>query len=145
MSDRVPRRTPHRKPDRAAARPEGDRRRQLGDAGEELAAAHLRRGGYRILARNVRAGGVEIDLVVRRGQRCVFVEVKTRRGRGFGLPEDAVDARKRARLLRGGASWLRDHGWPGARVRFDVVCVEPGADGELHVRHLPGAFDAGDV
>ena len=76
----------------------------LGAAGEERAAAHLRRRGYRIVARNVRAGGVEIDVIARRGGTIVFVEVKTRRGRRLGPPEQAVDARKRARLVRGAAA-----------------------------------------
>ncbi len=120
-------------------------RRRLGACGEACAANYLRAQGYRILARNVRAGGVEIDLVARRGLRCVIVEVKTRRTRGAGLPEEAVDARKRARLVRGGAAWLREHGWPGARLRFDVVAVEPGPSGSLAARHLVGAFDAGDL
>jgi putative endonuclease len=120
-----------------------DARRALGAEGEARAARHLARQGYRIVARNVRAGGVEIDLVARRGSLLAFVEVKTRAGRRFGAPEEAVDARKRARLVRAAAAWLRDHPQPGARVRFDVIAVEPAAAGGLRVRHLPGAFDAG--
>ncbi len=123
------------------ARP--DPRRSLGAAGEARAAEHLERAGYRIVARNVRAGGVELDLVAARGRRLVFVEVKTRSGRGAGGPEEAVDARKQARLVRGAAAFLREHPAPGARVRFDVLAVEPGPDGGLRVRHWPGAFDAG--
>ncbi len=117
-------------------------RRRLGAEGEERAAAHLRRRGYRIVARNARADGVEIDLVVRRGRTLVFVEVKTRRTRSLGPAELAVDARKRARLVRGAAAWLRAHG--GARcVRFDVIACEPDAGGAWRIRHLEGAFDAG--
>ncbi len=74
----------------------------LGAEGEARAAAHLRRRGYRIVARNVHAGGVEIDLIARRGSLFVFVEVKTRRSRSLGPPEQAVDARKRARLAHFG-------------------------------------------
>lgn len=118
-------------------------RRSLGSEGEQLAAEHLARAGYRIAARNVRADGVEIDLVVTRGALVVFVEVKTRSGRGFGAPEESVDARKCARLARGARAWLRAHGPPRARARFDVICVEPDRDGILRVRHLPSAFDAG--
>ena len=117
-------------------------RLSLGAEGELLAAEHLARAGYRIAARNVRADGVEIDLVVTRGALVVFVEVKTRRGRGFGTPEEAVDARKCARLARGARAWLHAHGRRGARARFDVICVEPDSDGRLCVRHLPAAFDA---
>lgn len=119
------------------------RRLELGRQGEEQAAAHLERAGYRVLARNARAGGVEIDLVVRRGALLAFVEVKTRRSRDHGGPEEAVDARKRARLLRGAAAWLRESGLRARRVRFDVVACERGGEG-WRVRHWPGAFDAGD-
>jgi len=118
-------------------------RRSLALEGERLAAEHLARAGYRIVARNVRADGVEIDVVAARGSLVVFVEVKARRGRRFGAPEDAVDPRKCARLVRGARAWLREHAPRATRVRFDVIAVEPDAAGQLQVRHLPGAFDAG--
>jgi putative endonuclease len=119
-----------------------DDRRSLASEGERLAAEHLARAGYRIVARNVRADGVEIDVVAERPGLVVFVEVKTRRTRGFGAPEEAVDRGKCARLVRGARSWLREHARPGVRARFDVIAVEPDASGRLHVRHLTGAFDA---
>jgi putative endonuclease len=119
-----------------------DGRRVLAAEGERLAAEHLARAGYRIVARNVRSDGVEIDLVAARGELFVFVEVKTRAGRRFGAPEEAVDARKCARLVRGARAWLFANARPRARARFDVIAVEPDADGALRVRHLPSAFDA---
>ncbi|MCP5070799.1 MAG: YraN family protein [bacterium] len=115
----------------------------MGAFGEARAAEYLEREGYRILARNDRAGGVELDLVASRGPLLVFVEVKTRRGLRYGRPEEAVDARKQARLRRGAVAWMRDHHRRG-RVRFDVVSVSPGQDADWIVRHLPGAFDGGD-
>jgi putative endonuclease len=118
----------------------------LGAEGERRAARHLARRGYRIVARNVRADGVEIDLVVRRGSTIAFVEVKTRRCTRFGPPELAVDPRKQARLVRGAAAWLHAHGRGTARIRFDVVACEVGPDetgsDRWNVRHLPGAFEA---
>ncbi len=119
-----------------------DHRRTLGAQGEALAAAHLAREGYRIVDRNVRADGVELDLVAARGKLRVFVEVKTRRSRQQGLPEEAVDGRKQARLVRGAAAWMREHGVRAANVRFDVIAVERSAEGGWTLRHLPGAFDA---
>jgi putative endonuclease len=119
-------------------------RRSLGSEGERLAAEHLARAGYRIVARNVRADGVEIDLVATRGLLVVFVEVKTRSGRGFGAPEEAVDARKCTRLVRGARAWLHANAPARARARFDVICVEPDRAGRLCVRHLPSAFDASE-
>ncbi|MCP4243341.1 MAG: YraN family protein, partial [bacterium] len=114
----------------------------LGAEGEARAARHLTARGWRILARNARCDGVEIDLIASRAGVLAFVEVKTRRTRSAGMPEEAIDARKRARLVRGAAAWLRDHRTRARVVRFDVLVVEPGAEGWL-CRHLPGAFDAG--
>ncbi len=115
---------------------------ELGADGEARAAAHLLARGYRITARNVRAGGVEMDLIVRRGRVLAFVEVKTRRTRAFGAPEESVDARKRARLIRGAAAWLREHRVGAARVRFDVIVCEIDPQKGWRLRHLEGAFDA---
>jgi putative endonuclease len=124
----------------ASGRPEGN----LGREGEARAAAYLAARGYRIVARNARADGVEIDLVAARGALVVFVEVKTRRTRTAGAPEEAVDARKRARLVRGAAAWLCERGSRGRRARFDVIACECDPHGGWQIRHWPGAFDAGD-
>ncbi len=121
-----------------------DGRRAFGAEGEARAASHLEASGWRILARNARAGGVEIDLVAERAGAVAFVEVKSRRGRTHGLPEEAVDARKRARLIRGAAAWLAAERPRALRVRFDVISCEQEADGHWIVRHLEAAFDAGD-
>jgi putative endonuclease len=120
---------------------------ELGAEGESRAAQYLRRRGYRIVARNVRADRVEIDVIARRGPLLVFVEVKTRTSRHFGSGEEAVDARKQARLLRGASAWLRENRRGARRVRFDVIVVEHerGARDPWRVRHLEGAFDAGDA
>lgn len=127
---------------RAGSDSERDPRRALGEAGERRAAELLARAGYRIEARNVRAAGVEIDLVVRRGRLVVFVEVKTRRGPGAGRPEESLGPRQRARLVRAAAAWLREHGPVGARVRFDLVAVDWPPGREPILRHWPDAFDA---
>lgn len=119
-------------------------RRALGAFGETLAAHHLEQRGYRILARNVRAGGVELDLVVARAGTVAFVEVKTRRHGGHGSPVLAVDGRKQARIARGAAAWLRESALRYRRVRFDVVACVPDASRTegWRVEHWPGAFDA---
>jgi putative endonuclease len=90
-------------------------------------AWHYRLRGYRILGRNVRAGGVELDLIVRRGRRLVFCEVKQKEGPGFGDPLEAVDERKRERLRRGAEAWLvANPELAGLRVAFEFAAVRPG-------------------
>ena len=120
------------------------RRRALGAAGEDFAAAFLERHGYRVLERNARCAGVEIDIVARRGATLVFVEVKTRRGTHQGPAVLAVDAHKRARLLRGARGWLAERRPRAVAVRFDVIGVEPDSHGDWCAHHVMGAFDASD-
>lgn len=131
---------------RQDGRGKDDGRRALGAEGEARAARFLARRGYRIVERNVRVGGVEVDLIARRARVAVFVEVKTRRGGGFGAPEEAVDRHKQARLVRAAVAWLQTGpGWV-RRVRFDVVACRAPRDGgeDWRIHHWPGAFDATD-
>jgi len=94
-----------------------------GRKGEELAAAYLSDRGYRIVARNVRVPGGEIDLICVESNTLVFVEVKCRQGSSFGSALSAVDARKR-RKLRVIALDYAQIVAPSARVRFDVVSID---------------------
>ena len=119
-----------------------NRARGLGLEGEARAARLLESRGYSILARNARADRVELDLIAARGGTVAFVEVKTRRGRAHGAPEEAVDWRKRRRLVHGAAAWLRASGVRADCVRFDVVVCEVDAAGAWRVQHLEAAFDA---
>ena len=98
-----------------------------GRAAERRVAWYYRLRGYRILARNVRAGGVELDLIVRRGRRLVFCEVKLKEGPRFGDPLEAVDDWKRERLRRGAQAWLlANPSLSDLRVTFEFAAVRPG-------------------
>lgn len=101
----------------------------LGRAGEDRAALHLQQLGYRVLERNWRSRSGELDLVVANRDQLVVVEVKTRRGDGFGHPFEAVDARKRARLWRLAMEWIAAHPdhVQGRRLRIDAIGIV-GAD-----------------
>lgn len=122
--------------------PKPDARRALGAAGERCAAEYLARRGYRVVARGARAAGVELDLIALRGGVCVFVEVKTRRGAWRGAAEEAVDTRKRERLVRGARAWLHARGAERLCARFDVIAVAALPGGGYELRHWPAAFDA---
>lgn len=94
-----------------------------GRAGEDRAARFLEAAGYRVVRRNVRLPGGEIDLVCREGTTVVFVEVKSRTSGRFGTALGAVDSRKRATLRRLAADYVQIVA-PNAPVRFDVVAVD---------------------
>jgi putative endonuclease len=118
-----------------------DPRHHLGRAGERLAAEHLERLGYAIVARNHRTRYGEIDVVAADAENLVFVEVKTRRGRG--RPWDALDERKRRQVRRMGIAYMSEvDDRPKRRgVRFDAIGVTFDAAGRLtSLEHLEGAF-----
>jgi putative endonuclease len=79
---------------------------KLGSEAERRVRLHYRLRGWIVVAENARAGGNEIDLIVRRGRRLLFVEVKARRGPAFGDPLEAVGTRKAARIRRAAEAWL---------------------------------------
>lgn len=123
---------------------------QAGDAAESLVLVRLLAAGWTVLARNVRVGRHELDVVaVDPGppETLVIVEVRWRSSRGFGLPEETVDYRKRTHV-RMATYGLRERGVlpDGGRVprlplRFDLVVVEPGTrGGDPTIRHHRAAF-----
>ncbi len=116
-------------------------RGRLGDAGEQAAAEHLLASGYRIVARNHRCRLGEVDLVAEKGDLLVFVEVRTRRSAVFGSPEETVDARKQARVVRAARDFLARWRGPERGARFDVIALVDAPSG-VQLLHLPGAFDS---
>jgi putative endonuclease len=112
----------------------------LGDRGEQLAADHLARAGWTILHRNYRLGHKEIDLVARRGEVVAFVEVKTRAGRGYGHPLEAITARKRREVQAVAGAWIERFGADGDTYRFDAVAVLVEGGGEPLLEHVEDAW-----
>lgn len=117
---------------------------RVGDAGEDLTAARLTGAGWTILARNVRLGRDELDLVaIDPGPPAalVVVEVRRRGRRDFGLAEESLGHRKRAALrravgnLRGTRTLPDGRPLPSLPIRIDLVAIDPGPDGALSVRH----------
>ena len=93
----------------------------LGRLGEHRAAWFYRLRGYSIVERNLRLRAGEIDLVARRGRTVAIVEVKTRQSRTAGEGFDAVDRRKRERLVRLGDQYAAMH--PGVQLRYDILSL----------------------
>ncbi|MDE2890517.1 MAG: ribonuclease HII [Gemmatimonadota bacterium] len=112
---------------------------RTGTRGENAAAATLARTGYRILRRNYRAAGGEVDLIVSNDHAIAFVEVKTRASEGFGPPEIRVTPEKQRQIARVARAYLQRHPSPGLAPRFDVVAVHY-RGGSPRIRHLESAF-----
>lgn len=115
-------------------------RKKLGAWGEGVAAHHLEAKGYEIVERNWRCRRGEIDLVARAGQVLVFVEVKTRRGRALGTPEEGLTLRKSRRLIELAQLYLAEHQLEDVEWRLDLVAVELDRSGKLlRCEHIPNA------
>jgi putative endonuclease len=121
-----------------------DRRRLLGQAGEQLAADHLARRGFEILERNYRTRWGELDIVACDGSTLVFCEVKSRVANRAGRdPLESVHPSKRAQIRRIAGRWLVDR--PDhprvSDLRFDAIGVTLSAGGRLlRLDHLEAAF-----
>jgi len=119
----------------------------IGQKAENRAAAYLRLKGYSILERNYRVPQGEIDLVVRKGDALVFVEVKSRKNNSHGTPLEAVSPQKVRRVSAAAAVYLAGYTGSYSGCRFDVVTVGPEKNflGFLKVQHFENAFPADGV
>lgn len=104
-------------------------RKQSGAVGERVAREHLEKLGYRILETNFRCHDGEIDIVAEKGGQLVFVEVRTRRGREFGTPEESITPAKRQKLIQLATTYLQTYQALSQPWRIDVVAVELGPGG----------------
>jgi putative endonuclease len=121
----------------------GTKRRSLGHFGEIVAEGFLRRRGYEIVERNWRCRQGEVDLVAREGGDWVFVEVRTRRGRGCGTAEESLTPAKQRRLLQLARAFLQERDLEDVSWRIDVVAVELDRAGRVsRLELLPAAVYA---
>jgi putative endonuclease len=120
---------------------------ETGKLGEQLASEHLIENGYQVMATNYRFQRSEVDIVAfepatryEDGGEMVFVEVKTRRGEGFGRPEEAVTDEKKRHLIRAAKAWLHENKMDRTPARFDVLAIDlrKGKPPEIH--HIKNAF-----
>lgn len=99
-------------------------RRRTGILGEDLACEALSRRGYRIVERGWRCPLGEVDVVAQDGPCWVFVEVKTRRGREAGAPEEALTPQKVLRLTELAQTYLAERALGPVDWRIDLVAIE---------------------
>ena len=112
----------------------------LGVRGEILAVRLLVARGWTVLERGYRLGRREIDIVARRERTLAFVEVKTRTGRGWGAPEEAVTARKRRDIEWVAQAYLARKRPKDINVRFDVIAIEIAGLRVVRCTHIEDAW-----
>lgn len=124
----------------ALSRLRARRTAELGRQGEKAAADLLRSRGYQIVGAGFLARRGELDLVCRRGNELVVVEVKTRSDSSFGTPLEAVGARKRRALISAAAEYRALAGWRGP-IRYAVVGLTVRPDGGFETELVEDPFD----
>jgi putative endonuclease len=110
---------------------------ELGKWGEDKAAEFLQRQGYRIIERDWKSGRRDIDIIATDGNEVVFVEVKTRRNRLYGEPEEAVDYRKLQNLRLAINHYIKYRRIDN-EVRFDIISVVGMIGREPEIDHIKG-------
>lgn len=118
-----------------------DSNKILGCKGEDLAISFLKGLRYRILERNYRCKGGEIDIVAQDGATLVFVEVKSRRTVVYGPPQLAVTHFKQRQISKAALTWLASRRKLDSDARFDVVAITFKPSGTPQVEHFVNAFE----
>ena len=117
-----------------------DATKNLGNAGEDLAAKFLENHGYKIIARNFRIRSAEIDIIAEIDNTIIFVEVKTRSNIRKGLPSEAVNIRKQKKIIEAAGVFLQDEKYFESACRFDVLEII--SEGKFFkVNHIENAFE----
>ena len=111
---------------------------QIGQEGERLAAEFLVGKGFEIVVKNYRHRHAEIDLIVKRDDWLIFVEVKARSSMNYGHPEDFVGTQKISKLFEAAEEYIYATDWQG-HVRFDVISVKLGT--EPVIKHFEDAIN----
>lgn len=113
---------------------------QTGSHGEDLACKYLQKLGYKILERNFRIRGGEIDIAAKDREELVFVEVKTRYSHHFGLPVESITPWKIRSLLKTAQFYLQKISWGNKPYRFDVITVDFTHSEKPAVDHIKNAI-----
>ncbi|MCX7927719.1 MAG: YraN family protein [Candidatus Omnitrophica bacterium] len=95
----------------------------FGKRAEELACEYLKKQGLEIVARNIRRSGAEIDIVAKDKNVVCFIEVKARTSDKFGLPQEAIDIKKRTKIIHAAEAFLEEQNWLDCVCRFDVLAI----------------------
>ena len=111
----------------------------IGNWGEAKACEYLQENGFDVLSKNYRYQHAEIDVIAKKGNLLIFVEVKTRTGSGFGMPEEFVNYSKAKLILKAAENYIYATNWL-AEIRFDIISIIIFPDGNLNIRHIEDAF-----
>jgi len=110
-------------------------KRQKGNLGEDIAAAYLKKQGYKILARNYATKDGEIDIVATLGKTLVFVEVKARATNAYGGGAAAVSRVKQQKITKTALAYIKENNLKFDALMFDIITLTDG-----RAEHIKNAF-----
>ncbi|RVU55244.1 YraN family protein [Anaerosphaera multitolerans] len=113
-------------------------KRTLGEYGENLASKFIKSKNYKLLERNFRYAGTEIDIIALNDDILVFIEVKTRSSKKFGHAFEAVDFNKRKNIINTSLNYILQNNFENFQVRYDIIEVYVN---EKYINHIENAFD----
>lgn len=114
--------------------------RDIGNEGEEIAAAYLESKDWLILDRNYFFQKAEVDIVAYDHTQIIFVEVKLRSGTYFGRPEEYVTPQKEKRIKQAAEAWVYERKMETALIRFDIVAIVQKENEAPDITHFEDAF-----
>ena len=103
-----------------------------GKFGESVAASYLEKQGYQVIERNFRCRLGEVDIICKKNNQIVFVEVKTRTSDQYGAPSEAVTKDKVGKIRKVAALYMMSEKITNYQVKFDVM--------EILLNHIENAF-----
>lgn len=112
----------------------------LGKAGEEVALKYLKRKKFKIIKKGFRLYKGEIDVIAYDRKTLVFIEVKTRRSRSFGLPEESVTTAKQRQIKKIAQGFVAFNNLENVECRFDVISLIFKKNDGYFIRHFKDAF-----
>jgi putative endonuclease len=115
--------------------------KNMGLWGENKAVEFLKAKNYTILTRNYHSRFGEIDIIARKQNTIIFVEVKTRKNTAFGFPAEFVDYKKQQKIMKTAQLYINDNFNAEFDYRFDIIEVFHYDDNKVNFNHLKGAFE----
>ena len=113
-------------------------KRGIGTRGEDQAVHFLHSNGYEILDRNYRYRRAEIDIIARKNNLIIFIEVKKRADNKFGFPESFVSEEQIKRIMVAAEEYVYQNDWNG-NIRFDIISIEGSGD-DINITHFKDAI-----
>lgn len=117
----------------------GDKQ-QIGKSGEEIATKYLAKKGYKIMERNFRCNQGEIDIIAMDGEEIVFIEVKTRRNKNYGLASEAVNKQKKKHLIKTIKYYIYIKNLEYEFIRIDIIEIYIKSK-KAYINHIKQVID----